>query len=282
MTAQLLLPTGSVGAGARLFWHAWLPEGAPKAVVLLVHGYAEHLGRYEYFAAKLNAQGIAVYALDHWGHGKSDGTKGFVPAFSAFTDGVELLLKEVESRHAGLPLFLIGHPMGGLIAALHLPTHQDHYAGAILSGPAVKATNEPSKLLIWISKFLSRFFPRMGVLPPVADGVSRDPAVVAAYKADPLNYQGKMGARMAKEIFEAMAEAQDGAADITLPLLLLHGEKDALTAPEGSQFLFENASSPDRQLKIYPELFHEIFNEPERDAVIADVTDWIGARLTKA
>lgn len=281
MEGRLRLGAGSAGAGAALRWKAWLPEAAPRAAVVLAHGYAEHLGRYESFARDLNAKGLAVYALDHWGHGKSEGTYGFVPRFSAFTDGVELLLGEVEARHPGLPLYLVGHSMGGLIATMHLATHQSRYAGAILSGPAIKASEEPSRLMILVSRLLSKLAPRMGVLALDAEGVSRDPGVVAAYRADPLVYTGKMSARLAAEMFASMAAARAGAAKISLPILLMHGGDDRLTAPVGSQFLFDTVASADKQLKIYPGLFHEIFNEPERDAVIADLTGWIDARIAK-
>lgn len=276
MSGTLKLPAGSAGAGANLHWQAWLPAEPMRAVVILAHGYAEHLGRYAYFAAKLNAAGIGVYALDHWGHGRSDGIYGFVPAFSVFTDGVEALLQHVQREHGDTPRFLIGHSMGGLIAAAHLVTHQQHYAGAILSGPAIKAAQEPSKLMIWVSRLLSRLAPKLGVLALDSAGVSRDPQVVTAYLADPLVYTGKMSARLAAEMFAAMAGVRAQAGSISLPLLLLHGGADRLAAPEGSQFLAEHVSSPDRELKIYPGLFHEIFNEPERDSVISDVTDWIG------
>lgn len=276
MSGTLKLPAGSAGAGANLHWQAWLPAEPMRAVVILAHGYAEHLGRYAYFAAKLNAAGIGVYALDHWGHGRSDGIYGFVPAFSVFTDGVEALLQHVQREHGNTPRVLIGHSMGGLIAAAHLVTHQQHYAGAILSGPAIKAAQEPSKLMIWVSRLLSRLAPKLGVLALDSAGVSRDPQVVTAYLADPLVYTGKMSARLAAEMFAAMAGVRAQAGSISLPLLLLHGGADRLAAPEGSQFLAEHVSSPDRELKIYPGLFHEIFNEPERDSVISDVTDWIG------
>lgn len=279
MGSTFELPAASAGAGAKLHWQAWLPQEAPRAIVLLAHGYAEHFGRYEYFAGKLNAAGIAVYALDHWGHGRSDGTYGFVPALSVFTDGVEMLLEEIRRRHGDTPRFLIGHSMGGLIAAKHLLTHQQHYAGAILSGPAIKAAEEPSKLMIWISRLLSRFAPTAGVLPFDATGISRDPAVVADYIADPLVYNGKMSARLAAEMFDGMAYVRERASTISLPLLLLHGTEDKATAPEGSQFLADNVASPDCELKLYPDLYHEIFNEPERDSVIADVTGWIGKHI---
>lgn len=280
MDEVLRLPAGSAGAGARLVWKAWLPEAPPRAVIVLAHGYAEHFGRYEAFAATCNAAGLAVYALDHWGHGRSDGAPGFVPRFSAFTDGVELLLAEVEARHGDLPRFLVGHSMGGLIAAAHLVTHQAHYRGAILSGPAIKAAQEPSLAMQWISRLLSALAPKLGVLALDAEGVSRDPAVVAAYRADPLVYTGKMSARLAAEMFDAMARTRDAASTIALPILLMHGEADRLTAPEGSRFLFDAVGSADKQLRIYPGLYHEIFNEPERAAVIAELIGWIDAHLS--
>lgn len=279
ISGQLTLPHGSKAAGARLYWQSWLPVGPIKAAVLLVHGYAEHLGRYKHVAASLNAQGLAVYALDHWGHGQSDGTPGFVPAFSVFTDGLEALLAKVEAAHPGLPLVLVGHSMGGLIAATHLVTHQKHYTCAVLSGPAIAPGEPPSALTLWIGRLLSRIAPRVGVLALDANGVSRDPAVVAAYKADPLVYSGKIGARLGNEMLSAMTAIQQAAPAITLPVLILHGALDSLAAPHGSQLLFDQLSSSDKTLKVYPGLFHEIFNEPEQDAVIAEMNAWIAAHL---
>lgn len=282
MDASLVLPASSAGSGAKLHWHAWLPPETPRAIVLLVHGYAEHLRRYDHVAATLTAKGLAVYALDHWGHGQSDGVPGFVPAFSAFTDGVEALLAQVKSRHPGLPLLLIGHSMGGLISATHLLSHQAEYAGAILSGPAIKPAEEPSRFMIFISRLLSRLLPKMGVLGLDSNGVSRDPKVVSDYLADPLVYNGKISARLAKAMFEAMHRVQAEARTIRVPMLILHGAEDSLAAPEGSQYLYDHLGSPDKQIKIYPHLFHEIFNEPEREVVLADVTGWIDAHLPKA
>lgn len=275
----LTLPAGSAGAGARLAGQCWPAPGTPRAAVLLAHGYAEHFGRYEHVAARLNAAGFTVYAIDHWGHGRSDGTPGFVPAFSAFTDGMALLLGHVSAELPGVPRVLVGHSMGGLIAVHHLIAHQDAYATAVLSGPAIAASEPPGAVMIFISRLLSRLAPRLGVLALDAAGVSRDPAVVAAYRADPLVYTGKMGARLAKEMFEAMGAAQAGAGTIRLPLLMLHGGDDRLTAPEGSRLLDRTVASTDKRLVIHPGLYHEIFNEPEGPAVLDEVVGWIEAHL---
>ncbi len=275
----LTLPTGSKAAGAKLHLQKWLPDDDPKAIILLVHGYAEHAGRYQYFAGHCVGKGYAVFAVDHWGHGQSDGTPGYVPDFSVFHDGVDQLVACARQDFPELPLMLVGHSMGGLISATYLLSNQSRFAACVLSGPAIKAAEEPSAFLKAISGFLSRFFPKLGVLELDPNGVSRDPQVVADYLADPLVYNGKMGARLAAEMLNNMTEIQQNAGQISLPILMLHGEKDSLAAAEGSKFLDSQISSSDKTLIIYPELFHEIFNEPEKDKVLNDMTDWLDKQL---
>ncbi|MEH6789556.1 alpha/beta hydrolase [Parasphingorhabdus sp.] len=276
---SLKLPMGSKAAGAKLHLQTWTPDSAPKAIILLIHGYAEHAGRYRYFSAHCVSKGYAVFAVDHWGHGKSDGVPGFVPGFSVFHDGVDQLLAAAKQDYPGLPIVLVGHSMGGLIGATYLLSHESEFSACVLSGPAIKAAEEPSAMLKGVSGFLSRFFPKLGVVQLDPNGVSRDPKVVVDYLADPLVYNGKMGARLAAEMLKAMTDIQDRAARISLPMLLLHGEKDSLAAADGSEFLHAQISSTEKRLIIYPELFHEIFNEPEKDKVLGDMTGWLDQQL---
>lgn len=271
----LTITAPSKVAGAQLYRQDWRPDKAPKAVILLVHGYDEHSGRYQYFAEHCVKQGFAVFALDHWGHGKSDGINGFVPKFSAYHDGVEALLQSMPDDLAKLPLFLVGHSLGGLIASSYLLNNQSRFVGAVLSGPAIKAAEEPSAVLVALSKTLSVLTPKMGVIGLDANAVSRDPAVVADYLADPLVSGKKISARLGLELMKTMDIVQQNAAKISIPMLLLHGGKDSLAAPEGSVFLEQNIASTEKQMKIYPELFHEIFNEPEKDMVLSDMTTWM-------
>lgn len=271
----LNLVTPSAGAGATLYCQSWLPEHAPKAVIILAHGYDEHSGRYGYFAEHCVKNGFAVHALDHWGHGKSDGKNGFVPAFSVYHDGLDALIDHIPAEQKTLPFILVGHSLGGLIAATYLLKNQSRFAAAVLSGPAIKAGEEPSSFMKGVSRFLSKVAPEMGVLGLDASGISRDGEVVADYLADPLVSGHKISARLAAEMMVNMELVQSQAAKITIPILLLHGEKDNLTSPEGSVFLHERVGSHEKTLKIYPGLFHEIFNEPEKDAVLTDMTDWI-------
>jgi alpha-beta hydrolase superfamily lysophospholipase len=275
----LTLPPGSRAAGAKLHLQKWLPDDDPKAMILLVHGYAEHAGRYQYFAEHCVGKGYAVFAIDHWGHGQSDGIPGYVPDFSVFHDGVNQLLACAKQDFPELPVMLVGHSMGGLISATYLLSQQSKFTACVLSGPAIKAAEEPSAFLKAISGFLSRFFPKLGVIELDPNGVSRDPQVVADYLADPLVYNGKMGARLAAEMLKNMTKIQENAGQITLPMLLLHGGKDSLAAAEGSKFLDSHISSSDKTLIIYPELFHEIFNEPEKGKVLNDMTDWLDKQL---
>lgn len=274
----ILLPMASAGAGARLHVTRW-PVAMPRAIVLIAHGLFEHAGRYAHVAARLNGAGYGVVAIDHHGHGRSDGTRGFVPAFSVYRDGMDALLAEVQAEWPRVPLLLLGHSMGGLIAVHHLLERQAAYVAAAVSGPAILPATPPSALTIWISRLLARVAPRLGVVALDGDGVSRDPAVVAAYKSDPLNYHGKIGARLAKELFDAMAAAREGAAQLALPLLVQHGDADRMAAPAGGQYLFDHAGSADKRLLRYPGLFHEIYNEPEQAQVLSDLVAWFDAHV---
>lgn len=277
--SQLSLPAGSKAAGAKLFYQSWMPDGDAKAVIILAHGYDEHSGRYQHFADHCTARGYAVYAVDHWGHGKSQGINGFVPAFSVYHDGIDQLLMVLPDTVKNLPRFLVGHSLGGLISATHLLDHQSEFMGAVLSGPAIKAAEEPSALLKFISRILSRIMPKLGVIALDAAGVSRDPAVVADYLADPLVSGRKISARLGHEMMNNMNMVQQQAGRITLPLLLLHGGDDRLTAPAGSTYLYDHVGSQQKAIKIYPGLFHEIFNEPEQAMVLTDMTDWLDQQL---
>lgn len=271
----LTLAPGSEAAGARLFRQSWLPATKARAVVILVHGYDEHSGRYRYFAEHCVNRGYAVLSLDHWGHGKSAGINGFVPKFSVYHDGLDALLADIPEELAGLPKILVGHSLGGLIAATYLLDHQSRFHAGILSGPAIKAAEEPSATLKALSKILSRLTPKMGVIGLEASAVSRDPQVVADYLADPLVSGKKISARLGLEMMKRMEQIQADAGKITLPMLMLHGSEDSLAAAEGSRFLDQNISSREKKLIIYPGLYHEIFNEPEKDQVLSDMTAWM-------
>lgn len=265
-----------------VYYQYWRPEGAPRAVVLVVHGAGEHSARYQHVAELFTARGYAVAALDHPNHGKSDGTYGHVRRFDDFVQTLAIFHRRVKSEFPETPQILLGHSMGGLISSLYLLQQQKDFLGCVLSGPAIKTEIEPGRLQMMLIRLLSALAPKTGVLQLDASGVSRDQSEVDKYVNDPLVNHGKMTARMVAELFVAMAIIQENADKISLPMLLLHGEADSMTSAEGSRFLHQRISSEEKTLKIYPGLYHEIFNEPERDQVLAEVLDWCDARLVAA
>ncbi len=271
--------TFTTADGSSHFYQYWQPPGDARAVIIVVHGAGEHSGRYERLATYCVDHGYAVAALDHRGHGKSEGTRVHVQRFDDYLDSLEVFHRQVVRDWPNLPLFLLGHSLGGLISSRYLLQHQSGFAGCVLSGPAIMTEIEPGLLQTWLIRLLALLYPSAGVLQLDARGVSRDPEEVERYLQDPLVHNGKMTARLVSELFNAMTAIRNTAAEIHLPMLLLHGGADAMTSPEGSRFLYNNISSTDKELKIYPELFHEIFNEPEHPAVYADVLTWCDARL---
>lgn len=281
---RLRLKPDQVAGGASLHLHHWpaeiRAERSPKAVLLIAHGYAEHGLRYAKLARHFAALGYHIYAVDHWGHGRSDGRRGYVPDFSVFTAGLAAQLDHVKAQHPELPRFLLGHSMGGLIALRHLMRAQGDYQAVALSGPALAMQPQPSMVARGAARLLSRFASRLGIMKLDGKAVSRDKAEVDAYRHDPLVYRGRMSARLAHQMMVNMARAQAGAAQITLPLLIQHGGADRLTASAGSVHFMRAVGSADKQLKIYDGLYHEIYNEPEKEAVIGDLMQWFESHIT--
>lgn len=279
---RLRLTGDQVAGGTALALHHWPAEGAAKAVLLIAHGYAEHGRRYDALARRFAALGYHLYALDHWGHGRSDGRRGYVPDFAVFTAGMMAQLVHVKAQHADLPRVLLGHSMGGLIAARHLVQAQSDYQAAALSGPALAMQPQPSMVARGAARLLSHFASRLGIMKLDGDAVSRDAAEVAAYRRDPLVYRGRMSARLAHQMIVTMARAQADAPLIRLPLLVQHGGADRLTAPAGSARFVRHVGSADKDLKIYDGLYHEIYNEPEKDAVMGDLIPWFERHISAA
>lgn len=267
-------------SGANIFYRCWTPA-EPQAVILLVHGLAEHSGRYDEFANFLADAGIATYAPDLPGHGKSDGERGYVRRFREFTDALGDMLAIVRRAHPDIPVVLFGHSMGGLIAADFLLQHQDEFVAAVLTGAAIKAPKQPSKTALFVNKLISAIMPRFGAMQLDASAISRDPQVVSDYDSDPLVYRGKVSARLVNELFATMNSVVTDAAMLQLPLLIMHASADLLTAVDGSKLLHRKISSGDKKLVIYEGLYHEILNEPERMTVMEDILRWLDARLNR-
>ena len=265
--------------GADIYYQGWLPAGEARAALLIVHGLAEHSGRYMNYVHRLVPLGYAVYGIDHPGHGKSGGTRGHVKRFADYIDVLGSYIDQVTGGQPGRPLFLLGHSMGALITAAFLLDHQTGIAGAVFSGPLVKMPGNITPVTIVIGKVLSSVLPKVGLVGVEAEGVSRDPAVVQAYVTDPLVYTGKATARLSCELLKAMQQVADEAGRIALPVLIVQGSADRLVDPDGARMLHGAVGSADKTLKIYDGLYHEIHNEPEQATVLDDVQAWLEEHL---
>jgi len=258
-----------------LYHQCWLPEGEPKAVLLIVHGLGEHCGRYMNVVNHFVPKGYAVYGLDHPGHGKSKGTRVFINSFNDFISNVKLFFDKIKEWQPQKKVFLVGHSMGGLITAVYLLKHQTELGGAVISAPAVKAPDDLSKFAVFAASILSKILPKAGVQQLDAKGVSSDPAVVKAYMDDPLVCNQKITARLAVEILNAMEMVTLNAHKITLPVIILQGGADSMVDPDGARMLYDRAGSKDKTIHIYEGFFHEVFNEPDRLKIFNDVETWL-------
>jgi acylglycerol lipase len=273
-------PTHSEGRLASgLYRQAWTVE-APVGAVVLVHGVHEHGGRYRHVAERLAAAGYAVHAVDHPGHGRSPGSRGNIGSMAAAVHGVAELTRFAGDEHPGVPLFVYGHSLGGLIALQYLTgTPEARVAGAVISAPALD-TSAASPVQRAVAPLLSRLLPDLGVLQLDTEAVSRDPEVVRDYRTDPLNRTGRMVARTGAELMATALGMPRRLPGLRMPLLVLHGTADRLVPPAASEVVRAHAGSPDLTVRVYEGLFHEPHNEPEKDAVLTDVLTWLDAHRT--
>ncbi len=264
--------------GLQLFGQAWEPVDGTDAVVVIVHGYGEHSGRYAHVARRLALQNFIIETFDLRGHGRSEGDRAFISSFDQYTRDVHVFAKRVREKHPDLPVFLLGHSLGGLIAATYILDFQPRIGGVILSSPALKISEDLSPLLRKMSGLIAKILPKLPTLKLDASLISRDPKVVEAYANDPLVYHKGTLAKTGAEIIHATQKIQAKMEMLRLPMLIFHGTADRLTDPEGSKQLYLRAKSPDKILKLYEGFYHETMNEPEKEKVLNDVVGWLVKR----
>ena len=256
-------------SGDRLAYRVWEATD-PKAIVVIAHGYAEHSGRYDHVGAALAEAGFSTWALDHYGHGLSEGEeRGNVGEIENAIADMDEFVTLASASNPGLLVYLIGHSMGGMLAVAYTEEHQDRLAGVIVTGAAVVISDMILSLL------------DLEEIPAVslAPFVSRDPEVVQAYDDDPLNYHGAMPREMLAKAPEQIERVRSQFGKISVPILVMHGEHDGLAPMQAAIDIIAGVTSGDRSLRIWPELYHEIFNEPERGAVIGETIRWITDRV---
>ena len=263
--------------GLRLFWHTAKAQ-SPAAHVAVVHGYAEHLGRHAEVTRALADAGYTVHLLDCRGHGQSGGKRAHADNFDQYLSDLELFLARVKEQARGLPVFLVGHSHGGLIAARYLLDKPEAVRGVVLSSPYFRLKLEVPALKILAGKLMARIFPSLPMRNDLkAEQLTRDVAIQNATKADPLYQQ-----IATPGWFTASNGAQETvlrrATEFVTPFLLLFGGADPIADPAAGREFFEAATSKDKQHKQYDGLLHELFHEPERDLVFKDVIGWLDER----
>jgi acylglycerol lipase len=258
---------------------AWLPEEEPGMVVVLSHGLGEHAGRYEWLANRLVEKGCAVYAVDHRGHGRSGGTaRANIDRFDYVVSDLGMFTGRAQRQHPGVPMVLFGHSMGGLVALDCALRNSRGLVGLVLSAPALAAAEVVPPLKLAMARLMSRIAPNAGALKLEAAAVSRDPAVVRAYEQDPLVFHDSIPSRTAVELLDAMDSVASRARQLRLRVLAQHGTADRLVPLAGVQPVYQQLGVQRlRTLRIYDGLYHEIYNEPERDRVLADLLSWLEA-----
>ncbi len=266
--------------GLRLFARRSEIDNA-RADVILVHGFGEHSGRYGPLTDHLTREGFSVTAYDHRGHGLSDGLPGHVEGFSEYDEDLAAVIKSLSARASSdKKIFLIGHSMGGLVVLRYVSRNAGDLSGAVVTAPLLGIAASVPVHKMMIARVGSRMAPRLRVgneIDPAA--LSRDPEVGRAYSTDPLVTR-QVSVRWYWEARRAMEEAGESAPRIKLPILILHGTGDKIASLDATREVFNRIGSEDKELGIYPEFYHELFNEPEKRDVFVRVSDWLGKRVT--
>ena len=267
------------GGGRSLFYRSWVPMRA-VGCVLLLHGY-EHSGRYEWVGEQLADAGFAVFAPDHRGFGASarPGALADMDSLEKAVEDIGRLVPIARREVPAAPLFLLGHSIGGMLALLFALRHPEGLRGLITSGAAVEIPEYISPLLLQVSGLLSRLLPLLPAQPFEYHNVCRDPEVIRRIEEDPLYYKGKLRVRTGYQSVLGIRQVREGLGQLQLPLLVLHGSDDKIISPKASEAVYAGVSSPDKTLKIFPGLWHEILNEPERRQVLELILGWLRRHL---
>ena len=260
--------------GINMYGHSWAPEGQIKAVVLLVHGLGEHVGRYEHVAAAFTERGYALLGFDLRGHGKSGGPRGHTPSYQALMDDITEFIKQADTRFPGLPRFLYGHSLGGNLVLNYVLRCRPNLPGVLVTGPWLELAFQPPAFQVKLGKIMNGVFPGFTQKSNLnTKGLSHDQAVVTAYERDPLVHD-KITARLFVTTYESGLWALEHAVKFPLPILLMHGSADPITSAKASQLFAERAGDK-VTVKIWDGMYHEIHNEFDQAQVFKVMLDWL-------
>lgn len=269
--------------GIPLRLRVWRPERPPRGQVVVTHGHGEHLGRYNHIAQALCGADFVAYTYDLRGHGRSGGKKGHSPSFLTYVDDLYEVHDLASRTDPTLPLWLMGHSLGGLITLTYGVRRAPQAAGMIASAPLLQAKYAPPRWKVLMAQTLASLVPSLTVSTELSEGVrmSHDEAFLKSMPDQDLEHS-QMSLRVGNDVLSIMQETLAQAPRLTLPLLLLHGEADGAADPAASREFYKQAGSQDKTLKVYPGLYHEIMNETEREQVLSDLMGWLEKRSQAA
>jgi alpha-beta hydrolase superfamily lysophospholipase len=265
--------------GLEMYAGEWVPEGKAKAAICLVHGVGEHIGRYQWDGEALTKAGYILSGFDIRGFGKSQGSRGFTPSLETYFDDIDSFLAQVAGRHPGLPLFLYGHSMGGILVLAYPPVRHPALAGVIATAPGLKTELEKQKMKVFLTKVFGRLYPGLTLQSGLdVPEICRDAKVVEAYLNDPLVHT-QVTAGWGLAMLKAIALANQYAPRFPMPLLLMHATGDKIAYPSGSECYAEMAPKDKLTFKEWEGFKHELHTDPDREQVFKFMVDWLDARL---
>lgn len=263
--------------GVKIFVRSWRPESKPRALVVICHGVNSHSGQYLWVGEQLVANGLAVYALDLRGRGRSEGERFYVEHIADYVSDVAGTVAIAKARNPGVPVFLLGHSAGGVVSSVYTLENQAELAGFICESFAFQVP-APGFALAAI-KGISHLAPRLPVLTLKNEDFSRDPKAVEALNSDPLTAHEVQPAITVAALVRADERLRDEFPLITLPVLIMHGTEDKATVCHGSQFFYETVGSKDKTLKLYEGHYHDLLNDIGKEGVLTDIKGWIDAHI---
>jgi alpha-beta hydrolase superfamily lysophospholipase len=265
--------------GLELYYQAWLPPGRPfRAVLVNLHGLGDHSSLYPTIASHFPGRGMAVYAYDMRGNGRSPGQRAYLREWEEYRGDLHAFLALVRKREGNTPTFILGHSLGGLVVLDYALRHPDGLSGVIAAAPALGRVGVPP-LLMALGRIMSHVWPRFSLEVGMdLSGLAREPAVVKTVLDDPL-FHRRGTARLSTEVTAAIARVQARAPELAVPLLILHGSADRMVPPDGSREFFSKVRYPDRALREYPDGYHCLFADIGHQEVLLDVERWIGTHI---
>jgi alpha-beta hydrolase superfamily lysophospholipase len=265
--------------GLPLYYQVWLPAGnSRRAVIVNLHGLGDHSGLYPNLASHFPARGLALYAFDMRGNGRSPGQRAYLGRWKEYRGDLEAFVGRVRKWEPGLPLFLLGNSLGGLVVLDYVLHHRGQVEGVIAAAPVLGDVGVPPVLMA-LGRVMSRVLPRFSLNVGMdLTGLAREPSVVEAVLADPL-FHRRGTARLSTEVTATITRVHQLAGSLSVPLLILHGSDDRMVPPDGSRIFFAKVRFPDRELREYPGAYHGLFADRGFEEVLGDLERWIDRHI---